>query len=102
MNSMDDPLRDLTARLPAGILDDYRVVETLESLRRDGTHISVVGEVHEWDGASATVTTHLSCIVNGRRVEGGGATRDRGSASVQAILAAVSLARADEMASLSR
>jgi hypothetical protein len=51
--------------------------------------VSVIREVHEWDAATATVTSHLTCVVDGRHAEGVGVARDRVSASVLAIRAAV-------------
>jgi hypothetical protein len=84
---------DLPDRLTADILDQGRVPALLALLRRDGIDVSVVREVHEWDGSTATVTSQLTCIVNGGEVIAVGVARERGEASMLAILSAVGSAR---------
>jgi hypothetical protein len=78
-----------TARLGASVLEDARLSSLIDTLHRDGIHVSVTREVHEWDAATATVTTHLTCVIDGCHVEGVGVARDRVSASVLAIRSAV-------------
>jgi hypothetical protein len=80
---------DLPDRLTADILDPGRVAALLELLSREGIHVSVVREVHEWDGSSGTVTSYLTCIVDGGEITAVGLARERGEASMRAILSAV-------------
>lgn len=87
-NTLATPL-ETTGRLRASVIDDARLSALIDTLHRDGIHVSVTREVHEWDAATATVTSHLTCVVDGRRVEGVGVARDRVSASVLAIRSAV-------------
>ena len=84
---------DLPDRLTADILDPGRVPALLEALRREGIDVSVVREVHEWDGSTATVTSHLTCIVKGGEITAVGVARERGEASMLAILSAVGSAQ---------
>ena len=81
-----------TAHLRATVLEDERLTSLIDTLHRDGIQVSVIREVHEWDAATATVTSHLTCIIDGRHVEGVGVARDRVSASMLAIRSAVALA----------
>jgi hypothetical protein len=70
---------DLPDRRAADILDPRRVVTTLiEVLRREGIDV--------------TVTSHLTCIVDGGEVTAVGLARERGEASMLAILSAVGAA----------
>ena len=78
-----------TGRLSASVLEDARLAALLDTLQRDGIQVSVLREVHEWDAAAATVTSHLACTVDGCDTEGIGVARDRVSASVLAIRSAV-------------
>jgi hypothetical protein len=80
---------DLPGLRTADILDPGRVAALLEALRRDGIHVSVVREVHEWDARTAAVTSRLTCMVDGVEVTGVGVARERGEASMLAILSAV-------------
>jgi hypothetical protein len=80
---------DLPDRLTADILDPGRVPALLEALRRDGIDVRVVREVHEWDGSTGTVTSHLTCIVDGGEITAVGLARERGESSMLAILSAV-------------
>ena len=80
---------DLTLRLRASVLDDQQLTTLIATLDRHGIHVSVIRELHEWDAATATVTSHLTCAVNGCDTEGVGVARDRVSASVLAIRSAV-------------
>lgn len=80
---------DLTLRLRASVLDDQQLSTLIATLDRHGIHVSVVRELHEWDAATATVTSRLTCAVDGCDVEGVGVARDRVSASVLAIRSAV-------------
>jgi hypothetical protein len=80
-----------TGHLRASVLEDGRLTALIDTLSRDGIHVSVTREMHEWDAATATVTSHLTCIVDGRHAEGIGVARDRVTASLLAIRAAVSL-----------
>jgi hypothetical protein len=81
---------DLPDRRAADILDPRRVVTTLiEVLRREGIDVTVVREVHDWDGSTGTVTSHLTCIVDGGEVTAVGLARERGEASMLAILSAI-------------
>jgi hypothetical protein len=48
-----------------------------------------VREVHDWDGSTGTVTSHLTCIVDGGEITAVGLARERGEASMRAILSAV-------------
>ena len=79
-----------TSHLRATVLEDERLTALIDSLHRDGIHVSVSREVHDWDGATATVSSHLTCVVDGRHAEGVGVARDRVTASVLAIQSAVS------------
>jgi hypothetical protein len=88
MNSLAVAI-DLPDRLTADILDPGRVAALLELLRREGIDVSVVREVHEWDGATGTVTSHLTCIVDGHEITAVGLARERGESSMLAILSAV-------------
>jgi hypothetical protein len=78
-----------TGHLRASVLDDARLSALIDTLHRDGIDVSVTREVHEWDSATATVTSHLTCVVDGCPADGVGAARDRVSASVLAIRSAV-------------
>jgi hypothetical protein len=78
-----------TGRLSASVLEDVRLAALIDSLQRDGIQVSVLREVHEWDAAAATITSHLTCTVDGCDTEGVGIARDRISASVLAIRSAV-------------
>jgi hypothetical protein len=78
-----------TAHLRASVLEDARLSALIDTLHRDGIHVSVTREVHEWDAATATVTSHILCLVDGRQTEGVGVARDRVSASMLAIRAAI-------------
>jgi hypothetical protein len=82
---------DLTGCLDASVLDDVRLSALIDTLHRVGIQVSVIREVHEWDAATATVTSHLTCAVDGCEAEGVGVARDRVSASVLAIRSAVAL-----------
>ena len=88
MNSLAVAI-DLPDRLTADILDPGRVAALIDLLRREGIDVSVVREVHEWDGSTGTVTSHLTCIVNGGEITAVGLARERGEASMRAILSAV-------------
>lgn len=83
---------DLPDRLTADILDPGRVAALIELLRREGIDVTVLREVHEWDGSTGTVTSQLTCIVNGREITAEGVARERGEASIRAILSAVGAA----------
>jgi hypothetical protein len=87
-NSLAAP-SELTDRLRASALEDQRLTALIATLHRDGIHVSVIRELHEWDAATATVTSRLTCAVDGCDVEGLGVARDRVSASVLAIRSAV-------------
>lgn len=78
-----------TAHLRASVLEDARLSALIDSLHRDGIQVAVTREVHEWDAASATVTSHLTCVVDERHAEGVGVARDRVTASVLALRSAV-------------
>ena len=78
-----------TGRLSASVLEDARLAALLATLQRDGIQVSVLREVHEWDAAAGTVTSHLICAVDGCDTEGVGVARDRVSASVLAIRSVV-------------
>jgi hypothetical protein len=80
---------DLPDRLTADILDPGRMPALLALLRREGIDVSVVREVHEWDGSTGTVTSQLTCIVDGAEITAVGLARERGEASMLAILSAV-------------
>jgi hypothetical protein len=80
---------DLPDRLTADILDPGRVPALVTALRRDGIDVRVIREVHEWDGATGTVTSHLTCVVEGGEITAVGVARERGEASMLAILSAV-------------
>jgi hypothetical protein len=80
---------DLTGRLRASVLEDEQLSALIATLDRDGIHVSVIRELHEWDAATATVTSHLTCAVDGCDAEGVGVARDRVSASALAIRSAV-------------
>jgi hypothetical protein len=80
-----------TAHLRATVLEDERLTTLIDTLHRDGIRVSVIREVHEWDAASATVTSQLTCVVDGCHAEGIGVARDRVSASVLAVRAAITL-----------
>lgn len=80
---------DLPDRQTADILDPGRVPALLAALRRDGHEVSVVREVHEWEGSTGTVTSHLTCLVDGAEITAVGVARERGEASMLAILSAV-------------
>lgn len=80
---------DLPDRLTADILDPGRVPALVELLRREGIHVTVVREVHEWDGSTGMVTSYLTCIVDGDEITAVGVARERGEASMLAILSAV-------------
>jgi hypothetical protein len=80
---------DLAGRLRASVLEDQELSTLIAALDRDGIHVSVIRELHEWDAATATVTSHLTCAVDGCDAEGVGVARDRVSASVLAIRSAV-------------
>ncbi len=79
---------EMTGRLRASVLEDQRLTTLIATLRRGGTDVSVIRELHEWDAATATVTSHLTCVVDGCEAEGVGVARDRVSASMLAIRAA--------------
>jgi hypothetical protein len=78
-----------TGHLRASVLEDERLTALIDTLDRDGIQVSVIREVHEWEAATATVTSHLTCVVDGRHAEGIGVARDRVSASALAIRSAV-------------
>lgn len=80
---------DLPDRLTADILDPGRVADLIDIVRREGIDVSVVREVHEWEGSTGTVTSHLTCLVDGDEVTAVGVARERGEASMLAILSAV-------------
>jgi hypothetical protein len=81
-----------TAHLRASVLEDARLSALIDTLHRDGIQMSVIREVHEWDAATATVTSHLTCVVDGLHAEGVGVARDRVSASLLAIRSAAASA----------
>jgi hypothetical protein len=80
---------DLPDRRSADILDPGRVPALIKALHREGIDLTVVREVHEWDGSTGTVTSDLTCIVDGAEVTAVGVARERGEASMLAILSAV-------------
>jgi hypothetical protein len=80
---------DLPDRRTADILDPGRVAALIKALHREGIDLTVVREVHEWDGSTGTVTSDLTCIVDGAEVTAVGVARERGEASMLAILSAV-------------
>ncbi|MGB3911122.1 MAG: hypothetical protein WBL06_11685 [Pseudolysinimonas sp.] len=80
---------DLPDRLTADILDPGRVAALLDIVRREGIDVRVVREVHEWNGSTGMVTSHLTCIVDGGEITAVGVARERGEASMLAILSAV-------------
>jgi hypothetical protein len=84
---------DLPDRRTADILDPGRVAALIDVLRREGIDVTVVREVHDWDGSTGTVTSHLTCIVDGDEVTAVGLARERGEASMRAILSAVGSSR---------
>jgi hypothetical protein len=84
---------DLPDRLTADILDPGRVPALLEALRRQRIDVRVVREVHDWDGSTGTVTSQLTCVVDGDEVTAVGLARERGEASMLAILSAVGSAQ---------
>jgi hypothetical protein len=91
MNSLAVAI-DLPDRRTADILDPGRVAALIDGLRREGIDVRVVREVHEWDGSTGTVTSHLTCIVDGAEITAVGLARERGEASILAILSAVGIA----------
>jgi hypothetical protein len=91
-NILATPSR-LTDRLRASVLEDQRLSVLIADLQRDGIRVSVIRELHEWDAASATVTSHLTCAIDGCDAEGVGVARDRVSASVLAIRSACGFPR---------
>ena len=78
-----------TAHLRASVLEDGRISALIDTLHRDGIQVSVTREVHEWDAATAIVTSHLTCVLDGRHAEGVGVARDRVTASLLAIRSAI-------------
>jgi hypothetical protein len=70
-----------------------RVSAFVGGLTRGGLDVSMPErEVHDWDGASGTVTSYVSCSVGDQTLWGSGIARERGEASMRAIVAACNLA----------
>jgi hypothetical protein len=76
-----------------------RVAAFADAARRAGIRVALPHrEVHEWDGGSGTVTTTIWCVVDDVEVEGTGSARERGEATMRAMIAAAVASLHTEMA----
>jgi 2-isopropylmalate synthase len=64
-----------------------QVVAFVAALKRGGIDVSLPErEVHDWDGATGTVTSYVSCSIGDRTLWGAGVARERGEASMRAVV----------------
>lgn len=72
-----------------------RVAAFADAVRHAGVRVGVPHrEVHDWDGASGTVTSYVRCLIDGVDVAGAGIARERGEATMRAMIAAAHAAMA--------
>jgi len=70
-----------------------RITAFADAARRAGVRVGVpIREVHDWDGATGTVTSYIRCVIEGREVAGAGIARERGEATMRAMIAAANAA----------
>ena len=66
-----------------------RISAFADAARRAGIRVELPHrEVHEWDGEAGTVTTTVWCLIDDVEAEGLGAARERGEATMRAMIAA--------------
>jgi hypothetical protein len=70
-----------------------RIAAFADAAVRAGVRVAMPHrQVHDWDGATGTVTAYVWCLIDGAEVSGAGVARERGEATMRAMLGAAGAA----------